>query len=35
MKFGYFNDSAREYEITNPCTLFPWINYIAQEDFSH
>jgi cellobiose phosphorylase len=33
MKFGYFDDSAREYVITNPCTPWPWINYLGNEDF--
>lgn len=27
MKYGYFDDKAREYVITNPRTPWPWINY--------
>lgn len=33
MKFGYFDDDAREYVITNPKTPYPWINYLGNEDF--
>ena len=33
MKFGHFDDSAREYVITNPRTPWPWINYLGNEDF--
>jgi cellobiose phosphorylase len=33
MKFGYFNDSKREYIITDPKTPWPWINYLGNEDF--
>jgi cellobiose phosphorylase len=33
MKYGYFDDSNREYVITNPATPFPWINYLGTEDF--
>ena len=33
MKFGYFDDSAREYVITSPRTPLPWINYLGSEDF--
>ncbi len=33
MKFGYFDDSNREYVITNPRTPWPWINYLGTEDF--
>lgn len=33
MKFGYFDDSNREYVITNPQTPWPWINYLGNEDF--
>ena len=31
--FGHFDDSAREYVITNPATPWPWINYMGTEDF--
>tara|TARA_R110001583_G_scaffold46314_3_gene145385 strand:- start:11144 stop:13579 length:2436 start_codon:yes stop_codon:yes gene_type:complete len=33
MKFGHFDDSQREYVITNPKTPYPWINYLGNEDF--
>jgi cellobiose phosphorylase len=33
MKFGHFDDSNREYVITNPRTPWPWINYLGSEDF--
>ena len=33
MKYGYFDDAAREYVITRPDTPYPWINYLGEEDF--
>ena len=33
MKYGYFDDQAREYVITRPDTPYPWINYLGEEDF--
>ena len=33
MKFGYFDDIAREYVITDPHTPVKWINYIGSLDF--
>ncbi len=33
MKFGYYDDKAREYVITNPRTPWPWINYLGNKDF--
>jgi cellobiose phosphorylase len=33
MKFGHFDDSAREYVITQPDTPLPWINYLGSEDY--
>ncbi len=33
MKFGYFDDEAREYVITTPRTPLPWINYLGPQDF--
>ena len=33
MQFGYFDDTRREYVITNPRTPWPWINYLGNEDF--
>jgi len=31
MRYGYFDDSAREYVITRPDTPLPWINYLGSE----
>ena len=33
MKYGNFDDAAREYVITTPRTPLPWINYLGSEDF--
>ena len=33
MKFGHFDDQAREYVITTPKTPLPWINYLGNQDF--
>lgn len=33
MKFGHFDDSAREYVITQPDTPLPWINYLGCENY--
>jgi len=33
MRFGHFDDAAREYVITNPRTPYPWINYLGNDDF--
>lgn len=33
MKYGFFDDSAREYVITTPATPLPWINYLGNENF--
>jgi cellobiose phosphorylase len=33
MRFGYFDDTNREYVITRPDTPLPWINYLGSEDF--
>ena len=33
MKFGYFDDKAKEYVITTPKTPLPWINYLGSESF--
>lgn len=33
MRFGHFDDQAREYVITTPATPLPWINYLGTEDF--
>src|SRR3712207_8784801 len=32
-KFGHFDDTRREYVITDPKTPWPWINYLGNEDF--
>ena len=31
--YGYYDDKNREYVITDPCTPWPWINYLGTEDF--
>ena len=33
MKYGYFDDKAREYVITRPDTPLPWINYLGNDGF--
>ena len=33
MRFGHFDDEAREYVITTPRTPYPWINYLGTDDF--
>lgn len=33
MKYGFFDDDAREYVITVPQTPLPWINYLGCRDF--
>ena len=33
MKFGYFDDTNKEYVITSPKTPLPWINYLGSENF--
>src|SRR5674476_525746 len=33
MKFGHFDDFAREYVITTPKTPLPWINYLGNDGF--
>jgi len=33
MRFGHFDDQAREYVIDTPATPLPWINYLGNEDF--
>ena len=33
MKYGYFDDRAREYVIARPDTPSPWINYLGSEEF--
>jgi len=33
MKYGYFDDTAREYVITQPDTPLPWINYLGSEAY--
>jgi len=32
MRFGHFDDEAREYVITTPRTPRPWINYLGTEE---
>jgi cellobiose phosphorylase len=33
VKYGYFDDLAKEYVITTPKTPLPWINYLGCENF--
>ena len=33
MKFGHFDDSNREYIITQPDTPLPWINYLGCQAY--
>ena len=33
MKYGYFDDTKKEYVITTPKTPLPWINYLGSQDF--
>ncbi len=33
MRYGYFDDQAREYVITRPDTPLPWINYLGSEAY--
>ena len=33
MKFGHFDDVAREYVISRPDTPLPWINYLGSEAY--
>ena len=32
MQYGYFDEKAREYVITNPNTPAPWANYLGSPD---
>ena len=32
-KYGYYDDSQREYVITEKQTPYPWINYLGTKDF--
>jgi cellobiose phosphorylase len=33
MKYGFFDDTVKEYVITDPRTPYPWINYLGCRDF--
>lgn len=33
MKYGFFDDSKKEYVITTPDTPYPWINYLGSQSF--
>ncbi len=33
MRYGFFDDSHREYVITRPDTPLPWINYLGSQDY--
>ena len=32
-QYGHYDDSRREYVVTEPATPWPWINYLGNEDF--
>ena len=33
MQYGYFDEQAREYVITNPDTPAPWANYLGSPEY--
>ncbi len=33
MRYGHFDDAAREYVIVRPDTPLPWINNLGSEDY--
>ena len=33
MRYGHFEDSCREYVITQPDTPLPWLNYLGSEQY--
>src|SRR5262247_1562053 len=33
MRYGYFDDTQREYVITRPDTPLPWINHLGSEEY--
>lgn len=33
MRYGHFDDDAREYVVTTPHTPYPWINYLGSQEF--
>ena len=33
MKYGYFDETTREYVITNPATPGPWANYLGDPEY--
>lgn len=33
MKYGYFDDKAKEFVITRPDTPTPWINYLGSDEY--
>ena len=33
MKYGYFDDTNKEYVVTTPATPLPWINYLGNDGF--
>jgi cellobiose phosphorylase len=33
MRYGYFDDTNREYVITRPDTPLPWFNYLGCEEY--
>ena len=33
VRYGHFDDNAREYVITRPDTPLPWVNYLGSDDY--
>jgi cellobiose phosphorylase len=33
MRYGHFDDEAREYVLDRPDPPLPWINYIGSEEY--
>ena len=33
MKYGYFDESKKEYVITRPDTPAPWVNYLGSPEY--
>ena len=33
MQYGYFDNAAREYVITDPRTPMPWANYLGSPEY--
>ena len=33
MKYGYFDETKKEYVITRPDTPAPWVNYLGSPEY--